>query len=68
MSQEELTYGQILDQSARLAAGLARLGIGKTDNVAILSQNSLEYCVAMFGAIFVGAPLALLNPAYIEGK
>uniref|UniRef100_A0A182FB05 Luciferin 4-monooxygenase n=1 Tax=Anopheles albimanus TaxID=7167 RepID=A0A182FB05_ANOAL len=68
VSLEELTYGQILDQSARLAAGLARLGIGKTDNVAILSQNSLEYCVAMFGAIFVGAPLALLNPAYIEGE
>uniref|UniRef100_A0A182VS70 Luciferin 4-monooxygenase n=1 Tax=Anopheles minimus TaxID=112268 RepID=A0A182VS70_9DIPT len=65
---EELSYNQILDRSARLAFGLSKLGITRTDNVAIFSQNSLEYCITMFGSIFVGAPLALLNPAYVEGE
>uniref|UniRef100_A0A182R867 Luciferin 4-monooxygenase n=1 Tax=Anopheles funestus TaxID=62324 RepID=A0A182R867_ANOFN len=65
---EELTYSQILERSARLALGLSKLGIKRTDNVAIFSQNSLEYCITMFGSIFTGAPLALLNPAYVEGE
>uniref|UniRef100_A0A182QR12 Luciferin 4-monooxygenase n=1 Tax=Anopheles farauti TaxID=69004 RepID=A0A182QR12_9DIPT len=65
---EELSYSQILERSARLAVGLSKLGIKRTDNVAIFSQNSLEYCITMFGSIFVGAPLALLNPAYVEGE
>uniref|UniRef100_A0A182NL03 Luciferin 4-monooxygenase n=1 Tax=Anopheles dirus TaxID=7168 RepID=A0A182NL03_9DIPT len=65
---EELSYSQILERSARLAVGLAKLGIKRTDNVAIFSQNSLDYCITMFGSIFVGAPLALLNPAYVEGE
>ncbi|XP_052865027.1 uncharacterized protein LOC128271505 [Anopheles cruzii] len=68
VSLVELTYGQILDQSVRLASGLSKLGVGTSDNVAIVSQNSLEYCIAMFGTIFVGAPLALINPAYLEGE
>uniref|UniRef100_A0AAG5CN47 Luciferin 4-monooxygenase n=1 Tax=Anopheles atroparvus TaxID=41427 RepID=A0AAG5CN47_ANOAO len=68
VTEEELSYSQILEQSARLARGLTKLGVGRTDNVAIVSQNSLQYCIAMFGSIFVGAPLALLNPAYVEGE
>ncbi|XP_058130452.1 luciferin 4-monooxygenase-like [Anopheles ziemanni] len=68
VTEEELSYGQILEHSVRLARGLAKLGVGQTDNVAIFSQNSLEYCIAMFGSIFVGSPLALLNPAYVEGE
>ncbi|KFB37036.1 AGAP003481-PA-like protein [Anopheles sinensis] len=68
VTEEELSYGQILEHSVRLARGLAKLGVGRTDNVAIFSQNSLEYCIAMFGSIFVGSPLALLNPAYVEGE
>ncbi|XP_053671372.1 uncharacterized protein LOC128721591 [Anopheles nili] len=65
---EELSYAQILERSGRLALGLAKLGIGPTDNVAIVSQNSLDYCITLFGSIFVGAPLALLNPGYVEGE
>ncbi|XP_058056983.1 uncharacterized protein LOC131208313 [Anopheles bellator] len=68
VSSVELTYGQILNQSVRVASGLSKLGVGPSDNVAIVSQNSLEYCMAMFGSIFVGAPLALINPAYVEGE
>lgn len=67
-SEVQLTYRQILEQSARVASGLAKLGLTKSDNVAIVSENCLEYCFAMFGSIFVAAPLALLNPAYVEGK
>lgn len=67
-SEVQLTYRQILEQSARVASGLTKLGLTKSDNVAIVSENCLEYCFAMFGSIFVAAPLALLNPAYVEGE
>ncbi|XP_062537163.1 uncharacterized protein LOC134205674 [Armigeres subalbatus] len=64
----QLTYQQILEKSMQVARGLTQLGITKLDNVAIISENCLEYCFAMFGSIFAAAPLALLNPAYVEGE
>ncbi|XP_065091160.1 luciferin 4-monooxygenase-like [Ochlerotatus camptorhynchus] len=67
-SEVQLTYQQILDQSARVAAGLTQLGLTRSTPIAIVSENCLEYCLAMFGSIFVASPLALLNPAYVEGE
>ncbi|KXJ68874.1 hypothetical protein RP20_CCG001314 [Aedes albopictus] len=62
----ELCYQQILDNSVKVAKSLQSLGISETDTIAIVSHNCLDYAFAMFGAIFVGAPLAQFNPAYLE--
>ncbi|EDS34717.1 luciferin 4-monooxygenase [Culex quinquefasciatus] len=69
VSEVQLTYRQILEQSAKLAAGMTTmLGLTKQDHTAIVSDNCLEYCLVMFGSIFAASPLALLNPAYVEGE
>ncbi|MCS7003343.1 MAG: AMP-binding protein, partial [Dehalococcoidia bacterium] len=52
------TYAELYDRVARLAAGLARIGVTKGDKVAILQTNSNEYietyyAVSMLGAVFV---------------
>lgn len=49
-----------------MANGLLNLGVKKTDTVAIVSHNCLDYAFAMFGTIFVGAPLAQFNPGYLQ--
>ncbi|XP_055587004.1 luciferin 4-monooxygenase [Uranotaenia lowii] len=69
VSEIQLTYQTILERSVKVAQGLAAdFGIRKSDHVAIVSENCLEYCFALFGSIFVAAPVALLNPAYVEGE
>lgn len=64
----ELSYEQILDNSVKVAKALQRFGIDKSDTVAIISHNCLDYAFAMFGTIFVGAPLAQFNPGYLESR
>lgn len=64
----ELSYEQILDNSVKVAKALQRFGIDKSDTVAIISHNCLDYAFAMFGTIFVGAPLAQFNPGYLENE
>ncbi|XP_062537188.1 uncharacterized protein LOC134205685 [Armigeres subalbatus] len=67
-SGTELSYQQILDTSIKVAKGLQNLGINKSDTVAIVSHNCLDYAFAMFGTIFAGASLAQFNPSYLEGE
>jgi len=46
---QRVTHAQYADRAARLAAGLAGLGVGIGDRVAILAHNGQEY-VDLFGA------------------
>ncbi|XP_053698307.1 uncharacterized protein LOC128745297 [Sabethes cyaneus] len=68
VTEVQLTYQQMHDQSSKVAAGLMRLGVQKTDRVAIISDNCLEFCVAKTGSILAAIPVALLNPAYVEAE
>ena len=56
-----LTYEQAAETSARVAGGLAGLGIGKGDRVGILAHNGLDYITAMFGAWRLGAITSHIN-------
>jgi acetyl-CoA synthetase len=59
----EMTYGQLRDQSNRLANALQARGIGRGDRVAILLPQSFETVVAHVAIYKLGAialPLALL--------
>ncbi len=57
------TFGQLADRSSRLAGGLAKLGIGAGDRVAIIAPQSVEVGVAHLALWKLGAislPLATL--------
>ena len=59
-----LTYGQLLDQVRRCAAGLSRRGIRQRDVVAIFAPNLPEYAVVFHGVSRLGAILTTVNPTY----
>ncbi len=50
-----LTYRQLLEQSSRIAAGLAAHGVGAGDRVALLLGNRIEFVLALFAATRLGA-------------
>jgi fatty-acyl-CoA synthase len=55
-----LTYSELLDRSRRFATLLHRLGVRKGDRVALMLYPSAVHCVALFGAVELGAiPVAL---------
>ncbi|HSJ92149.1 MAG TPA: AMP-binding protein [Ilumatobacter sp.] len=59
----ETTYGDLRDQVARLRGGLAGLGIGSGDRVAILCGNNRYFVVSYFAIVGLGAVAVPLNPA-----
>jgi long-chain acyl-CoA synthetase len=61
-----VTNGELERQSDAFAAGLAALGVGRGDRVALLLPNCPQFMVAEFGAWKVGAVVAPLNPLYTE--
>lgn len=59
-----LSYAQLDDLANRLAARLARQGVVAGDRVALLAENCLEYPVAVFAVLKLGAILVPLNFRY----
>lgn len=64
-----LTYAAAMRDTAAIATWLIRRGFGPDGPpVMILSENSIEYALLMFGALRAGAPVAPVSPAYsLEG-
>lgn len=61
----ELTYGQLVDEVARLAAGLSGRGVSEGDRVALFIPNSVDFAVAALASLWIGAvfvPLAVTDP------
>ncbi|MGH7322829.1 MAG: acyl-CoA synthetase [Candidatus Rokuibacteriota bacterium] len=72
--KETITYGELDRRAARTAAGLARLGLGPGDVVAVLLYNCPEFIEAMFAVARLGAIFMPMNwrlagdeVAYIAG-
>jgi amino acid adenylation domain-containing protein len=57
-----LSYRQLWQESGRLAATLARLGIGRGHAVAVALDRSIELVVAVLGIARSGAAYVLLDP------
>ena len=57
-----ITYGQLEDQTARLAQGLKSLGLAKGHRLAILLPNSPQLVAAYHAALRLGAVAVFLNP------
>ncbi len=52
------TYGQLWDKAGRLAAGLLKLGIGRSDRIALVLGDEVEHAdtivaCSLLGAVFV---------------
>lgn len=60
----QLSYGQLDAAANRFATQLAAIGVSQGDRVALLSENSLEYPVAVFAVLKLGAVLVPLNFRY----
>jgi len=61
--ERRLNYSQYADATAAFASQLVARG-AKGGRIATLLPNSIEACVAMFGALAAGAQLVPLNPLY----
>lgn len=59
--ERRLSYEQLHERSARLAAALERQGIQQGDRVALLGENSAEFVVGLFGTEMLGAVFVPLN-------
>lgn len=53
--EQRLSYRELAQQAASLAAGMAARGVGAGDRVALLLGNRIEFVVALFAATRLGA-------------
>ncbi|MEY2401919.1 MAG: long-chain acyl-CoA synthetase [Ilumatobacteraceae bacterium] len=58
----QTTYGQLRDEVARVRGGLAGLGVGAGDRVALLCGNGLCFVETYLAALGLGAVVVPLNP------
>ena len=58
---DSVTYGELDEWANRAAADLTARGAEPGDRVGILAGNSLEYCVAVLGAVKAGTVIVPMN-------
>jgi long-chain acyl-CoA synthetase len=59
-----LTYRQLDVKSRAFAAWLQHTGLAKGDRIAIMLPNTLQYPIALFGALRAGLTVVNTNPLY----
>jgi acyl-CoA synthetase (AMP-forming)/AMP-acid ligase II len=62
------TFRDILEQSLIMARTLHGVGIKQNDVISIISENRFEVVAISFGAFFLNAIVAPINPTYTERK
>jgi carnitine-CoA ligase len=61
---ERLTFADVADQSATLAAGLAARGVEAGDRVAVMLSNTAAFPLVWLALAQLGAAMVPLNPSY----
>jgi carnitine-CoA ligase len=59
-----LTLGEVEERAARIAGGLAALGVAPGDRVCLMLANGLEFVLVWLGIIRAGAVAVPINTAY----
>lgn len=62
------TFRDILEQSSIMAKAMYGAGIRQNDSIVIISENKHEFLAISFGAFFLNATVAPINPSYNERK
>ncbi|MCU1459401.1 MAG: Long-chain-fatty-acid--CoA ligase [Actinomycetia bacterium] len=63
----EWTWADYADQAARVAAGLAALGVGHGDRIVLLMRNIVEFHLVDMAALLLGAtPISIYNTSSVE--
>ena len=65
---QRLSYKELDDLAARFASALIRKGIGKGDRVVIVTPNSIEAIVAIFGILKAGGVFLVVHHSIKEKK
>ena len=63
-SWRRITYREFLTQIASVAQALLNRGLSVDRPVAILSDNSIDNALLLYGAMHVGIPVVPISPAY----
>lgn len=58
----ELSYAEVWDISDRVAAGLRRIGLGRSSRVAVFLEKRIETVAAIFGTSAAGGVFVPINP------
>lgn len=61
---QRITYGDVMQLSARVATGLIGIGCSAERPLMVLAGNSVEHAVFMLAAMRVGIPVAPVSAAY----
>jgi acyl-CoA synthetase (AMP-forming)/AMP-acid ligase II len=59
--ERRMNWREVTQQSARIAAGFAQLGLARGDRVAVLLGNRIEFALTMFAAAHAGLVTVLLS-------
>jgi pristinamycin I synthase-3/4 len=62
------SYRELATAAGRIAAGLAKRGIGREAIVAILAERSLELPAAILGCLWAGAAYLPIDPGHPVGR
>ena len=62
------SWAELVDSVERLVHGLASLGIGRGDRVALVHPNSPEFVTSFFAVTALGATVVPLNPQFAESE
>jgi len=66
VSGRVIQYAQLNERISRVAGGLANLGFGRGDVLAIYSPNLPEYLIAFHAAATLGGIITTVNPLFRE--
>ncbi|HEY3484444.1 MAG TPA: class I adenylate-forming enzyme family protein [Ilumatobacteraceae bacterium] len=56
-----ISYADLVDRAARVAAGLVELGVGRGERVALVARPDVGFVVTMAAALLAGAVVAPVN-------
>ena len=66
--EQRYTYAEVDGLAGKVGAGLASLGVGPGDRVAIYLPNSPEFILSYYGILRLGAVAVCLNPSLKGGE
>jgi long-chain acyl-CoA synthetase len=66
--QRSITYSQLMESVGKVASVLAGQGLQRGDRVAIYLDNSIECVIGIFGTLWAGGVIVIVNPQTKQDK